>query len=201
MINLFFSWELIKFFTLGIIAAMLIAVPFVMRKIERALPQTLAPLYRKYAADTYVQTVLFLLPIFLAAYSGIRTNNLTNAITLAFLSICLFGGLLSLWNARKSWVEIEVAIKGSTDTVRLKKLENIKSMAKIIILASLLSTITGLVGLIFVFSVEKQPSWFWFLAFLMTMQPISSRPWSVSILTVASKYANDLKFGVEANLR
>lgn len=193
----FFSWDMVKFFTLAIIALMVLAMPFNMKGVERTLPATLAPIYRKHAADTYVQTAIFLLPIFLAAYNGFKSNNLTGAITLAFLSICFFGGVLSLWNARKSWLEIETAKRASANFIRLEKVSNIKSMIKILAFASLFSAIVGLAGLIYVSSTKAQPSWFWFFAFLMTMYPISIRPWSNSILVVASKYANDPKFGEE----
>jgi hypothetical protein len=195
MVDLFFTLDILKLATLGLVAAMLTAMPFLLRKVERRLPSSLAPLYRKHATETYMQTVFMLAPLCLAAYNGIRNNNLSSATTLGFLSICIFGGIASLWNTRKSWVEIEAAVHESTNIVRHKKLSNVKEMTKSMILASLVSTGTGLIGLIYVYCTDTQPSWFWFLAFLMTMQPIKTRAWSVSILAVASKYANDPKFG------
>lgn len=199
MIEYLFSSSTVKILTLTAIVIMLLAMPFRIKKVEQSLPTALAPLYRKLAIDTYIQTTLLLLPVFLAAYTGFKNGNLTGAITQVFLSICFFGGLLSLWNTRKSWVEIETAKKASTNVIRLEKINNIKSMIKLAALISLLSTIIGLLGLMYVNISKSQPEWFWFLAFLMTMYPISIRPWSNSILIVASKYSNDPKFGEKQN--
>lgn len=104
-------------------------------------------------------------PLFFAAYNGIRSNNLGDTITLGFLSICIFGGIASLWNTRKSWIELETAIRVSTDVVRRKKLSNIRNMTRSKIVASLLPAGTGLMGLTYAYCTDTQASWFWLLAF------------------------------------
>lgn len=194
----FFESDIVKLITLGAVGLLLMAMPFFLRATERKLPAGVAPLYRKLSTDSYIQTVFMLAPIGLAIYNGMRGNNLGYAVTLSFLSICAFGGLASLWNVRKAWVEIRIALPASTNQSRIQKLSQVEEMAKAMMVVSLISMLMGVAGFVYVYSVEKPVGWFWFAAFLMTMQPIQSRTWSVSVLAVASKYAADPKFGEEA---
>lgn len=190
-----FSSDLLKLATLGVVALLLIAMPFFVKSVGQELPSGVSALYRKHAIETYIQTCFMLAPLILATYNGFRNNNLGFTITAGFLSICIFGGLASLWNTRKSWIEINSAVSESTDPTRRSKIFDIRKMTISIMIASFVSMGMGVAGFIYIYSTNTPFNWFWFLAFLMTMQPIQTRAWSMSILVVATKYASDPRFG------
>lgn len=191
-----FSSSVPKVFTLCLIVFVILLAPLVLNKVAKSIPPAQVALYRKLALDTYVQTVLLLVPALIAAVRGYSKGNLTESITSAFLLISLMGGIGSLWSIWRAYGEIRVARTLSSSARRLLRLDEVTQMAKVVTISAFVAVIFGGSGLIYIQLVNTQPVWFWFLAFFVTLYPVLARVWSINILVVASRYASDSKLGV-----
>ena len=192
----FFSSTFSKVFTLCLIALAILLMPLVLSKVAKQIPPAQVALYRKLALDTYVQTVLLLVPALIAAVRSYSKGNLTESITTAFLLISLMGGIGSLWSIWRACGEIRVARTLSSSARRLLRLDEVTQVAKVVTVFAFIAVIFGGFGLLYVQLANTPPVWFWFLAFFVTLCPILARAWSINILVVASRYASDPKLGV-----
>ena len=194
MIDIWASDEL-KIATLGLIVLLFIALPLAQRKVAQELPPEHSSLYRKYASDTYVKTVLLLAPALVVAGRGYLNGNLSESITSSFLFICLSGGFGALWSAWRARGEIQAARKSSNNINRLRRLDNVTQMLKKVTVSAIVAVVLGACGLIYVQFANAQTSWFWFVAFILTLYPVTARAWSLAVLAVASRYAENPQLG------
>ncbi|WP_265577265.1 hypothetical protein [Pseudomonas protegens] len=192
----FFSSSIPKVFTLCLIAFVILLAPLVLSKVAKQIPPAQVALYRKLALDTYVQTVLLLVPALIAAVRSYSKGSLTESITSAFLLISLMGGIGSLWSIWRAHGEIRFARTLSTSARRLLRLDEVTQVAKSVTVSAIIAVVFGGFGLLYVQLTNTPPVWFWFLAFSVTMYPVLARAWSINVLVVASRYASDPNLGV-----
>lgn len=185
----------IKIATLCAVVVLFALLPFVQSRIAQSLPAQSAPLYLKFATNTFVRTVLLLSPALVAALYGYVRGALGQSITMSFLFILLFGGLGAAWSVRCARSDIREARMTCNTGNRAIRLDDVDKVSKLTAGAAAVSVALGLCGLVFVWRTEAQPIWFWALAFFLSIYGVIAHVWSLAVSMTASRYAGDPTLG------
>ncbi|GHT95653.1 hypothetical protein FACS1894116_11500 [Betaproteobacteria bacterium] len=177
------------------LAILFLVAPVIQQKVRLKLNVRQRELFDPIAKDILVQVWVLFGGVAIYSMVALIRSDVSFVLGDALPFVCLLGAISAFWNIRRSDLLLRQVTPGSNEQ-RAVRLADVKER-------SLTAYTAGIVsfgyGLPIVFAVlllpEQLPNWLWFLSFVVTGTAIYSLVWSISVLAVATEYAQNKKLG------
>ena len=189
----FFSQEWVKITTIFAYVVLLIAVPFMYKKITRRLPEALHEHFIQNCWELY--GVLFFLSIapvgYLILYFFSSDSSFVDKDPLPW--VCFLGGLGALYDYLRTRGQLALAIRSNDNKNRLNVINRISKLSTLSVTFGAIPLTYGAVMIVLTNSsyLEKLPTMMWFFSFLITGLAIIYAVWSKAFLSISQSYASN----------
>lgn len=190
------NYYIFKMVFLIAIILLFIAIPFFQFFARKRLPYKIKDLHAEYATDLYIGFIVMFLGVVITWFSLVGAGDFNKRISSAFFVMCFGTSIVSFWKIRKTKILIGKSRQLSNLGNRNNRIKNVDCVNKVALTMTIISSIVGFIGLLFIAPLSSYFHCIWFFAFLSSIFAILSFVFSSSSNAAIKMYAYNEKHGV-----